>query len=122
MTWSRAVGGLAAGADAADTGPAGGGSATGCSRPQPTAATAAASPASAASSGRARAAPPRHGRLRPGIGQGEATVRPQARNKFGINRMLSIGHIRGFWSRDSMPQTGAQHKQMLRLVTLALHL
>jgi hypothetical protein len=34
--------------------------------------------------------------LRPGTEQGEATVPPQARNKFGINRMLSIGHIRGF--------------------------
>jgi hypothetical protein len=83
------VGGLAAGADAAAAGPAaGGGSTTGCWRPQPAAATAAASTATTASSGR--------GGLRPAIEHGGTTVRPQARNKFGINRMLSIGHIRGF--------------------------
>jgi hypothetical protein len=89
MTWSRAVGGLVAGADAADAGPAaGGGSATGCGRPQPTAATAAASTAPTASRGR--------GRFRPAIEHGGTTVRLQVRNKCGINRMLSIGHIHGF--------------------------
>jgi len=50
--------------------------------------TAAASTAATATSGL--------GSLRPAIEHCGTTLRPQARNKFGINRMLSIGHIRGF--------------------------
>src|SRR6185312_83712 len=110
MTWSRAVGGLAAGADAADADPAGGGgSATGCRRPPQ------------------RQAPrPRPAAGEAGCGQQKSmTERPYDHRPVISSALTGCSRSVTLTASDRVTacrRSGAKHKQMLRLVTLALHL